>query len=198
MFQWGEWERAAARAGDREVRAGRHAIRTALQWADAVSVLEHALSGVGFALAGVVLLQCFYFAYWPHTPQTSETPRWLRWICIVPAAAAADALVLRYAYLGTGTAMAVLTALAVAAVLEHHARVARIARAAPQWFIGIAGAAVWCNFDLAWKVSAWPTTRDSLGVVLAQLLASSGVLLICSAFAGALIRRCAWLRPAGA
>ncbi|RQY49120.1 hypothetical protein DF112_23975 [Burkholderia stagnalis] len=198
MLQWGEWERAAARAGDREVVAGRHAIRATLHWADAVSVLEHALSGVGFALAGVVLLQLFYFAYWPHTPQASETPRWLRWICIVLAAAVAVALVLRFAYLGTGTAMAVLTALSVAALLEHHARVARIARTAPQWFIGIAGAAVWCNFDLAWKVSAWATTHDSLGVVLAQLLASGGVLLICSALAGALIRCCAWLRPAGA
>ncbi|RQR52622.1 hypothetical protein DIE18_31260 [Burkholderia sp. Bp9125] len=198
MFQWGEWERAAARAGDREVCAGRQAIRAALHWPDAVSVLEHALSGIGFALAGVVLLQLFYFAYWPHTPQPIETPRWLRWICIVLAAAIAVAVVWRFAYLGTGTAMAVLTALAVAALLEHHACVARIARTAPQWLIGIAGAAVWSNFDLAWKVSAWPTTHDSLGVVLAQLLASSGVLLICSALAGALIRRCAWLRPAGA
>ncbi|WP_157651562.1 hypothetical protein [Burkholderia ubonensis] len=62
--------------------------------------------------------------------------------------------------------MALLTALAVAALLEHHARVARIAFTAPQWFIGIAGAAVWCNFDLAWKVSAWPTTHDSFGVAV--------------------------------
>ncbi|KUZ80140.1 hypothetical protein WI37_08415 [Burkholderia ubonensis] len=173
-------------------------MRAFFRYPDAVSVLEHALSGVGYALVGAVLLQFFYFVYWPQTPQAVETPRRLRWICIVLAAAAAVALVLRFAYLGTGTAMALLTATAVAALLEHHTRVARIARTAPQWFIGIAGTAVWCNFDLAWKVSEWPTTRDSLGVVLAHLLASSGVLLICSAGAGALLRRCAWLRPAGA
>ncbi|KVD05535.1 hypothetical protein WI77_27050 [Burkholderia ubonensis] len=189
--------RHAAKQGDLAARAARAAVRGFFHHRDAVSVLEHALSGVGFALVGVGLLQFFYFVYWPHAPQAIETPRWLRWICIVLAAATAVALVLRVAYLGTGTAMALLTALAVTALLEHHARVARVARTAPQWCIGLAGAAVWCNFDLAWKVSEWPTTHDSLGVVLAHLLASSVVLIMCSAVAGALIRRCAWLRPAG-
>ncbi|KVD85830.1 hypothetical protein WI90_26250 [Burkholderia ubonensis] len=190
--------RHAAKLGDPAARATRAAVRAFFGRPDAVSVLEHALSGVGFALVGAALLQFFYFVYWPQTPQAIETPRWLRRTCICMAAVVAITLVLRVAYVGTGTGMALLTALAVAALLEHHARVAHVACTAPQWFIGLAGAGVWCNFDLAWKISEWPTTHDTLGVVLAHLLASSGVLLIGSAVAGVLIRRCAWLRPAGA
>ncbi|MBE2967030.1 hypothetical protein IMT09_02715 [Burkholderia cepacia] len=67
----------------------------------------------------------------------------------------------------------------------------------PKYAIGIAGAAVWCNFDLAWKVSEWPTTHDTFGVVLAHLLASATTLMVCSVAGGAAVRRCAWLQPRG-
>lgn len=188
--------RRAAKLGDPAARATRAAVRAFFRHPDAVSVLEHALSVVGYALVGAALLQLFYFAYWPQMPQAIEMPRWLRWIGIVAAAAAAIALTPRVAYVGTGTAMALLTALGVAALLEHHARVARVACTAPQWFIGIAGAAVWCNFDLAWKVSEWPATRDTLGVVLAHLVSSLAMLAITSVTLGVIARRIAWLRPA--
>ncbi|KVW79755.1 MULTISPECIES: hypothetical protein [Burkholderia] len=189
--------RRAAKLGDPAIRAKRAAVRAFLHHFDAVSVLEHALSGVGYALVGAALLQLFYFVYWPQTPQAVETPRWLRSVWIVVAAATAVVMILRVAYVGTGTAMAILTALGVAALLVRHARVAGVARSAPQWFIGIAGAAVWCNFDLAWKVSEWPTTHDTLGVVLAHLFASGATLIICSVAGGAVVRWCAWLRPVG-
>ncbi|CAI8920548.1 MULTISPECIES: hypothetical protein [Burkholderia] len=189
--------RRAAKLGDPVTRATRAAVRAFFHHSDAVSVLEHALSGVGYALVGAALLQFFYFVYWPLTPQAVETPRWLRWVWIFAAAATAVALILRVAYVGTGAAMAVLTALGVAAMLVRHARVARVAHSAPQWFIGIAGAAVWCNFDLAWKVSEWPTTHDTFGVVLAHLLASATTLMVCSVASGAAVRRCAWLQPGG-
>ncbi|WP_412530499.1 hypothetical protein [Burkholderia lata] len=189
--------RRAAKLGDPVTRAKRAAVRAFFHHSDAVSVLEHALSGVGYALVGAALLQLFYFVYWPLTPQAAETPRWLRWVWIFVAAATGVALILRVAYVGTGTAMAIFTALGVVAMLVRHARVARIARSAPQWFIGIAGAAIWCNFDFAWKVSEWPTTHDTFGVVSAHLLASATTLIVCSVAGGAAVRRWAWFRPVG-
>ncbi|WP_175719037.1 hypothetical protein [Burkholderia anthina] len=189
--------RRAAKLGDPVTRATRAAVRAFFHHSDAVSVLEHALSGVGYALVGASLLQLFYFVYWPLTPQAAETPRWLRRVWIFAAATTAVALILRVAYVGTATPMAILTALGVAAMLVRHVRVAHVASSAPQRFIGIAGAAVWCNFDLAWKVSEWPTTHDTFGVVLAHLLASATTLIVCSVAGGAAVRRYAWLRPVG-
>lgn len=57
--------RRAAKLGDPAARA---AVRAFFRHPGAISVLEHALSGVGYALVGAALLQLFYFAYWPQTP----------------------------------------------------------------------------------------------------------------------------------
>jgi hypothetical protein len=60
LFQWGEDGRRAATQGDLDVRAMRAAVRAFFHWHDAVSVLEHALSGLGMALVGATILQLFY------------------------------------------------------------------------------------------------------------------------------------------
>ncbi|UEP32132.1 MULTISPECIES: hypothetical protein [unclassified Burkholderia] len=67
----------------------------------------------------------------------------------------------------------------------------------PGAFIALIGGLVWLNFDLAWKVSEWPTTHDTFAVVLAHLLASGATLITCSIAVGAAVRRVSWLRPAG-
>ncbi|WP_186141518.1 hypothetical protein [Burkholderia gladioli] len=61
LHQWADGLRGAALRGDVRVRAAREAIRSALHWRDSVSVLEHALGGIGMALVGFAALQLFYF-----------------------------------------------------------------------------------------------------------------------------------------
>ncbi|KVN65200.1 hypothetical protein DF118_25605 [Burkholderia stagnalis] len=68
LFGCGDWARAAARSGDRQVLAVRRAIHTALHLAGAVSVLEHRLSGIGIgmAAAGVAVLRRYDFVSQPR------------------------------------------------------------------------------------------------------------------------------------
>ena len=73
----------------------------------------------------------------------------------------------------------------------------RLALGAPGRFIALVGGLAWLNFDLGWKLKQWPTTHDPFGVVLAHLLASAGMLIVCGAGVGAVVRRFSWLRTAG-
>jgi hypothetical protein len=71
--------RSAAHEGNATVRAARAAVRAFFHWRDAVSVLEHAVSGLGMALVGVAVLQLYYFTIEPAEVADGTPPRWLRW-----------------------------------------------------------------------------------------------------------------------
>lgn len=198
LFQWGDQERAAALAGDPQVLAARHAIRAALHWGDAVPVLEHALSGTGMAVAGVTVLQLYYTVCQPPRPDEpglSRRSRILLPVCI-GAAVAALAWWLRYGY--TGWLVIPVDLSAIGWAFARPGRLRRLALDAPGTFIALAGGLPWLNFELAWKLYRWPASHEALTVIVTQLLASSVALVACSFLAGAVIRRCAALRPAGA
>ena len=67
---------------------------------------------------------------------------------------------------------ALIAMIAISAVLNFDRQVRWLACAAPGWFIGLAGALMWANFDLAWKIYRWSATHDSASVVLTHLFAS--------------------------
>lgn len=198
LFEVGNWERAAARAGDRKVLAVRRAIRESLQFPDAVSVLEHVLSGIGMAVFGVAILQIYYFAYHPAGENESTFPRWGRGLLFIPIASAAAAFSWPMTYGHTGPLVVPAGLLVIGWWLARPDQMSRLALDAPGRFIALVGWLAWLNFDLGWKLQQWSTTRDTFGVVLAHLMASSGTLIACSAGGGAAMRRCAWLRPARA
>lgn len=198
LFEWGNWERAAARAGDRQVLKVRHAIREALQCPDAVSVLEHALSGIGMAAFGMAVLQVYYFAYHPAAGDESTFPRWGRALLFLLIASAAATFAWPMTYGHTGPLVVPVGVAVIGWWLARPDQLSRLALNAPGRFISLVGGLAWLNFDLGWKLQQWPTTHDTLGVVLAHLGASAGMLIACSAALGAAVRRCAWLRPAPA
>ncbi|CAG9243163.1 Putative membrane protein [Burkholderia diffusa] len=198
LNRWAQHARNAAQRGDPAVRAARAAVRSLLHHRDAVSFLEHALSGVGMACAGVAALQFYYFV--DQLVRAGDLdPRSWRWRALPHAfvAAGIGALASLHAYGRTGSAAVVVAGLVVGVLLVWPDAVRRGALTTPAWFIGIVSALVWLQFDVAWKISAWPTTHDTAGVVFAHLLASGATLVGCSAAAGLVVRRVAWLRPAG-
>lgn len=197
LFLLGDWERAAARAGDPDVLAVRRAIREALQFTDAVSVLEHALSGIGMAAVGVAALQFYYYVVCATRGSEPGFPRWGRVLLFVLIASAAVTLTWSLIYGRTGPLVVPAGLVVIGWGLARPGQFNRLALGRPGAFIALIGGLVWLNFDLAWKVSEWPTTHDTLGVVLAHLLASAGTLITCSTAVGAAVRRVAWLRPAG-
>lgn len=196
LFLWGNRERAAALAGDREVLAVRHAIREALHFADAVSVLEHALSGIGMAAVGVGALQ-FYYYFVCLLPRDNRPlfPRWGRALLFVLIASAAATLLWPLTYGQTGPLVVPVGLLVIAWWLARPDQFNRFALDAPGGLIALVGGVAWLNFDLGWKLQQWSTTDDTLGVVLEHLLASGATLIACCVVVGAAARRCAWLRP---
>ncbi|MBR7960977.1 hypothetical protein KDW41_11020 [Burkholderia vietnamiensis] len=74
-------------------------------------------------------------------------------------------------------------------------QLSRFALGTPDRFIALVGGLAWLTFDLAWKLQQWPTTHDTIGVVVAHLLASAGTLMAFSAAVAAAVRRWVWLRP---
>ncbi|MBY8608171.1 hypothetical protein K7N18_25425 [Burkholderia arboris] len=196
LFAWGNWERAAARGGDGHVLAVRRAIRTALHWDHAVSVLEHALSGIGMAAVGIAILQVYYFAYQPSRDDAPSLPRWGRILLFILIASVAAALAWPLTYGGTGPLVIPVGVFVIGWWLARPDHLTQLALGAPGAFISLIGGLTWLNFDLAWKLHQWTTTHDTLGVVLAHLLASSVTLIACSVVIGAVVRRYAWLRPA--
>jgi hypothetical protein len=197
LFLWGDGERSAALHGDRHVLASRQAIRAALHWDDAVSTLEHALTGVSLGLVGFCLLQCYYFVVGTPINNTTPTPRWLQRVLGGGATAAAALIAWRTTYGDTGVWVVSAVILVVGWSLAHPDRLRRLAFAAPGYFIALVGGLMWLNFDLSWKLQHRTATHDSLGVVLLHLLASGGALLIVSLVVGAITRRCRALRPVG-
>ncbi|KVR85608.1 hypothetical protein [Burkholderia vietnamiensis] len=197
LFEWGNWERAAARAGDSQVLAVRHAIRETLQFVDAVSVLEHALSGIGMAAFGMAVLQIYYFAYHPAGENGSRFPRWGRALLFILIASVAATFAWPMTYGHTGPLVVPVGLLVIGWWLARPDHLSRLAFDAPGRFIALVGGLAWLNFDLGWKLQQWPTTHDTFGVVLGHLLASAGTLIACSAGVGAAVRRFSWLRTAG-
>ncbi|HDR8983199.1 hypothetical protein QZM46_07555 [Burkholderia vietnamiensis] len=195
LYALGNWQRSAAHAGDRRILGVRQAIRATLHSTDAVSVLEHALSGVGMAFVGIAVLQIYYFAYQPPRANDVELPRWGRVLLFALTAAAVAAIVWPLAYGHTGFLVVVAVWLVIGWWLARPDQISQLAFDAPSSYIALVGGLMWLNFDLGWKLHQWPITRDTAGVVLAHLLASSGTLVACSAAAGAATQRCAWLRP---
>ncbi|WP_290440061.1 phage integrase family protein [Burkholderia cenocepacia] len=185
LFEWGNWERAAARAGDRQVLKVRHAIREALQFPDAVSVLEHALSGIGMAAFGMAILQVYYCAYQPAADNESTFPRWGRALLFLLIASAAAAFAWPMTYGHTGPLVVPVGLLVIGWWLARPDQLSRLALNTPGRFIALVGWLAWLNFDLGWKLQQWPTTHDTFGVVLAHLGASAGMLIACSAAVGA-------------
>ncbi|HIE5945812.1 TPA: hypothetical protein ACXN34_007888 [Burkholderia cepacia] len=198
LFLWGNWERAAARAGDPHVLAVRRAIREALKFADAVSVLEHALSGIGMAAVGVGALQFYYYVFCATRGSEPGFPRWGKILLFVLIASAAVTFTWSLIYGRTGPLVVPAGLFVIGWWLARPDHWSHLALRVPGAFIALIGGLVWLNFDLAWKVSEWPTTHDTVAVVLAHLLASAATLITCSIAAGAAVRRCAWLRPASA
>lgn len=196
LFAWGNWERAAARGGDGHVLGVRRAIRAALHWDHAVSVLEHALSGIGMAAVGIAILQVYYFAYQPSPDNAPSLPRWGRVLLFTLIASAAVVLAWPLTYGRTGPLVVPVGVSVIGWWLARPDHLSRLALGAPGAFIALIGGLAWLNFDLGWKLHQWLTTHDTLGVVLAHLLASSVTLIGCSVAIGAAVRRYAWLRPA--
>ncbi|MCM2552714.1 hypothetical protein [Burkholderia glumae] len=197
LFLWADGERSAALHGDLHVLAARQAIRAALHWDDAVSTLEHALTGVSLGLVGVGTLQFYYFVVGTPITNTTPTPRWLQLVLGGVVTGAAALIAWRVIYGDTGVWVVGAVILVVGWSLAHPDRLRRLAFAAPGYFIALVGGLMWLNFDLSWKLQHRTTSHDSLGVVLLHLLASGGTLLIVSLGAGAITRRCRALRPVG-
>ncbi|WP_186233643.1 hypothetical protein [Burkholderia gladioli] len=197
LYLWGDDERSAALHGDRHVRAVRQAIRAALHWNDAVSTLEHALTGVSLGLVGIGILQFYYFVVGTPITHATPTPRWQQRVLGGGATAAAALIAWRVIYGDTGVWVVGAVILVVGWSLAQPERLRRLAFAAPGYVIALVGGLMWLNFDLSWKLQQRTATHDSLGVVLLHLLASGGTLLIVSLVAGAITRRCRALRPVG-
>ncbi|MEB2607211.1 hypothetical protein SB461_11975 [Burkholderia cenocepacia] len=176
--------------------AVRHAIRDALQYPDAVSVLEHALSGIGMAAFGMAILQVYYCAYRPAADDESTFPRWGRALLFILIASTAATFTWPMTYGHTGPLVVPVGVAVIGWWLARPDQLTRLTLNAPGRFIALLGGLAWLNFDLGWKLQQWPTTHDTFGVVLAHLLASAGTLISCSAAVGVGVRRWAWLRPA--
>ncbi|KVM59760.1 hypothetical protein WJ59_31355 [Burkholderia gladioli] len=183
--------RIAALRGDSAVRAGRAAVNQFFHSQNAVSCLEHMVSGFGMALIGFAVLQLAYFDI-SGVPRAvvepKSVPTGLRWTVIAVVALLAAWSVAQYAYHGTTLVIAAATLIAVPLCLVYHERLKQMAIAVPQRMIALAAAPLWLIAELAWKVSRW-TMAESHWVVAAQLTGSLLVLLATSAGAGALVRR---------
>ncbi|WP_186149926.1 hypothetical protein [Burkholderia gladioli] len=202
LHQWADGLRGAALRGDVRVRAAREAFRSALHWRDSVSVLEHALGGIGMALVGFAALQLFYFVESRAGGAVGGTDRPTPWPIRVllgaPVAAGAAAVAGYGAYGRTGPLVVTAVLLAAGWSLMWPDRLQRLALVTPARFIALTGGLLWLKFDLAWKLAQWSTTHDSAGIVLLHLLAGGTTLLGVSAAMGWLTRRGGALRPAGA
>lgn len=194
LYAQGMVERHAAERGDPAVLAARAAVRAFFHHRDATSVLEHAVTGLGYALVGLSVLQVYYFIdEWPGATDV-PVPLWLRVLGSIGVGAPIAAIAWTVAYPGHGPYAALIAIVAVCAVLNCERKVRWLARATPGRFIALAGGLMWANFDLAWKVYRWAATHDSAGVVLTHLVASLTGLIVCSAAFSASLRRFHWLR----
>ncbi|MEX4004161.1 hypothetical protein AB4Y38_35355 [Paraburkholderia sp. EG285A] len=195
LYKWSMDGRRAATLGDPTARALRAAVRAFFHWRDAMSVLEHALSGLGMALVGTAILQVFYAAMAPLYDDNVATPPRLRWTLTLGMGAGVAALVWYVGYPGTGGATALVALAAVAALCGRPGQARRLALGVPQGFIGLTGGLLWLGLELTWKVYQWPTTHDTAATMLVQLAASGTGLVASSLAIGATVRRFAWLRP---
>ncbi|KAF1065522.1 hypothetical protein DX980_00105 (plasmid) [Burkholderia gladioli] len=202
LYQWADGLRVAALRGDVRVRAAREAIRSALHWRDSVSVLEHALGGIGMALVGFAALQFFYFvvsrAGLAVGGDGTRIPWPLRVLIGAPIIALAVAFAWHTAYGRTGPLVVAAVLLVGGWSLAWPDQLLRLALVTPARFIALSGSLFWLHSDLAWKLDQWSTTLDPIGIVLLHLLAGGTTLLGVSAAMGRLTRRVGALRPAGA
>lgn len=198
LFIRGIAEREAARRGDPSVLAARAAVRTFFHHRDATSILEHAVTGLGLALTGLFVVQFYYFVLEMPGADDAPVPLWLRVVGTIGVGVPLAALAGKLAYPGAAPYIALLALSSVGAMLNCDRAARRLALFTPGLFIGLVGSLTWANFELAWKISQWPTTRDSASVVLTHLATSLVTLIVCCVAFGATLRRFSWLQPPSA
>lgn len=188
------WRRAAQH-GDPEARHLRRVVAQALHHVDALSVLEHAMTGFGTAVIGVVALQLYYAKLAlevSHEPQ--PVGPFGRAVALLVAGAVGVGMG-NVSYAGTRIMVGVIVASAVWGTFVFRDAWCRLAWSDPQWNIGWVGGVMWVVVDVVWKIYHAAVTRDSWVIVTAQLVAGFVLLVVTAWAAGRLMRRMGGLRP---
>ncbi|WP_175907390.1 MULTISPECIES: hypothetical protein [Burkholderia] len=185
--------RTAAQHGDPVARAGREWVRTFVGHRDALSVLEHAMTGFGAALLGVVALQLYYAQLAVETRRRTVGPLG-RAIALLVAGTLGIGMG-QVSHTGTQIRIGVFMAGAVWVTFVFRDLWRQLACDAPQWNIGWVGGVVWVFDDVAWKMYHASVTRDPPAIVVAQLAAGLVLLVLTCWAVGWLTRRIRWLHP---
>ncbi|WP_084910952.1 hypothetical protein [Burkholderia ubonensis] len=188
--------RHAALLGDPEARRMRAKVVKALGHDDALSVLEHAMTGFGAALLGIVVLQLFYVKLVTENGRPIEPLGRAGWVAALMVAGTVGFGAGKVMYPGTEPMVGALVAIAVLAVFAFPRQWRRLAEHAPQWIIGLAGGVMWVAGDVAWKIYHAPVTQDPPEIVAAHLIGGFVTLVVTSWAVGKLMRRTRWLSPA--
>jgi len=144
---------------------------------------------------GLFVVQFYYFVLEMPGADDAPVPLWLRVVGTIGVGVPLASLAGKLAYPGAAPYVALLTLVSVGAMLNCDRAARRLALFTPGLFIGLVGGLIWANFELAWKISQWPTTRDSASVIFAHLATSLIALIVCSVAFGATVRRFHWLQP---
>ncbi|KUZ97528.1 hypothetical protein WI40_14725 [Burkholderia ubonensis] len=187
--------RHAAMLGDPEARRLRAKVVKALGHGDALSVLEHAMTGFGAALLGIVVLQLFYVKLVTENGRPIEPLGRAGWVGALMVAGTVGFGAGKVMYPGTEVLVGALVAIVVLAVFAFPHQWRHLAEYAPQWIIGLAGGVMWVAGDVAWKIHHAPVTHDPPEIVAAHLMGGVVTLVVTSWALGKLIRRTRWLSP---
>ncbi|MDF3084381.1 hypothetical protein [Burkholderia sola] len=185
--------RTAAQHGDPVARAGREWVRALVGHRDALSVLEHAMTGFGAAVLGVVALQLYYAQLAVETRRRTVGPLG-RAIALLVAGTVGIGMA-QLSHTGTQIMIGVFMAGAVWVTFIFRDLWRRLAWEAPRWNIGWVGGVVWVFDDVAWKIYHASATRDPPAIVVAQLVAGLMLLVVTSWAVGRLTQRIRWLQP---
>ncbi|HEM7880096.1 TPA: hypothetical protein U2L31_006546 [Burkholderia contaminans] len=188
--------RHAAMQGDLEARRTRAMVAKGLGHSDALSVLEHAMTGFGAALLGVVVLQLLYVKLVAENGRPAEPLGRAGWVGALMVAGTVGGGAGKVMYPNTEVMVGALVAAVVLALFALPNVWRRLAWDAPQWIIGVAGGVMWVAGDVAWKIHHAPVTRDPPAVVTAHLVGGLILLVVTSWAVGKLTRRTQWLSPA--
>ncbi len=119
--------------GEPAALAARAAVRAFFHHRDAVSVLEHAVSGLGFALIGLFALQVYYWIDAFPSAEQAPVPHWFRALCSLAVGGVIAALAWKLAYPGHHLYAALIAFVAACAMLNCDGVVRRAARVRPGW-----------------------------------------------------------------
>ncbi|WP_431229159.1 hypothetical protein [Burkholderia contaminans] len=191
-FAW----RKAVHHGNPLATGWRTAIRDHLPHPDAVPALEHLATGMGCALIGFALLQCLFYAGVVADRgqpfKRMDAGQWVRCVLIV---AVTWVCVGALMYPGTRVIGGGVVALGLVPVFAWPNWTRRVALEAPQWVIGLFGAAAWFVDDLSWKAYHVPRVHQAPAIVAVQLGLGFVGLVLVSGWLGRIARRTAWLHP---